>query len=150
MKRLTIFVAGVALVVAGLVGFLRPASSEAAAGPCTVTGAGLDAEESDFLERLKQWRAANLGNPAPLETSGALNAAAAWFAQWQVDHGGPGGHSDSFGRNWAQRAADCGYDAYFSNGTGEGVYAVSASSPQSIGPAQAIAGITYAGSGVRI
>ena len=150
MKRLTIFVAGLALAVAGLAGFMRPSQSAAAPGPCNVSGASLDSEEMDFLAKLQQWRATNLGNPAPLETSGALNAAAAWFAQWQVDNGGPGGHSDSFGRNWALRAADCGYDPYFSNGSGEGIYAVASSGALAIGPAQAIAGITYPSSGVRI
>ena len=151
LKRLAFFVAGLALAAAGIFGFIGSSTgSAAAAGPCAVSHAALDSEEMDFLAKLQQWRAANLGNPAPLETSGALNAAAAWFAQWQVDNGGPGGHSDSFGRNWALRAADCGYDPYFSNGSGEGIYAVASSGALAIGPAQAIAGITYPSSGVRI
>ena len=150
LKRLLILIAGVAVVVAGLAGFMGPSESAAAGGPCTVTGAGLDAEETQFLGLLQQWRSSNLGNPAPLETSGALNSAAAWFAQWQVENSGSGGHSDSFGRNWAQRAVDCGYDPFFSNGSGEGVYAVASSGALSIGPSQAITGISYQGSGVRI
>ncbi|MEP7215940.1 MAG: hypothetical protein ABI782_06770 [Anaerolineaceae bacterium] len=151
MKRLLILFAGLAVAAAGLVGFMRPSESAAAGGPCSVTGAALDSEETQFLSLLQQWRSTNVAHPTPLETSGALNAAAAWFAQWQVDNGGPGGHSDSFGRNWGQRAADCGYDSYFAlGGSGEGVYAVAASAALSVGPPQAIAGITYPGSGVRI
>ncbi|MEP6870449.1 MAG: hypothetical protein ABI939_01225 [Anaerolineaceae bacterium] len=147
---MTIFAAGLALSVAGLAAFMGPSESVAASGPCTVTGAGLDAEETQFLGLLQQWRASNLGNPAALETSVALNSAAAWFAQWQVDNGGLGGHFDSFGRNWVQRAVDCGYDPNFAGGSGEGIYAVASSGALSIGPSQAILGITYPGSGVRI
>lgn len=150
MKRLTLLVAGVALLAVMLAGFMGQAGSASASGPCTVTGAGLDSEELQFLGLLQQWRASNLANQAALEQSGALNAAAAWFAQWQVDNGGPGGHSDSLGRNWAQRAVDCGYDAYFSNGSGEGTYAVASSGALAVGPSQAMAGITYPGSGVRM
>ncbi len=150
MKRLTIFVAGLALAATGLLGFLGSSQPAAAAGPCTVSGAGLDAEESQFLGLLQQWRSTHVAHPTALESSGALNAAAAWFAQWQIDTGGNGGHSDSFGRNWAGRAIDCGYDSYFANGSGEGVYVVSSSAALGIGPAQAIAGITYPGSGVYI
>ena len=141
LKRLTIFVAGLALSVAGLAGFFGSSQPAVASGGCTVTGAGLDAEETQFLGLLKQWRSnGGVAHPTPLEPSGALNAAAAWFAQWQVDNGGSGGHLDSFGRNWAQRAADCGYDPYYSIASGEGVFAV-ASGGASTGPSQALAGI---------
>ena len=151
LKRLAFFVAGLALAAAGIFGFIGSSTvSAAAAGPCAVSHAALDSEETQFLGLLQGWRAANLGNPPALETSGALNSAAAWFAQWQIDNGSPGGHSDSFGRIWAQRAADCGYDPYFSNGSGEGTYAVASSGALAIGPSQALTGITYQGSGVRI
>ena len=94
MKRLTLLVTGVALLAVMLAGFIGPAPSVSATGPCTVSGAGLDGEELQFLGRLQQWRSSpgGVAHPTPLESSGALNAAAAWFAQWQVDHGVPGGH----------------------------------------------------------
>lgn len=125
--------------------------ARAASGPCGTSHDALDAEETQFLSQLQQWRDANLPNSTKLNASGPLNAAAAWFAEYQVSKGGGGGHSDSYGRNWGQRAADCGFPSYYAlNGSGEGVYAVGSSRPVNIGPSEAVAGITYQGSGARM
>jgi hypothetical protein len=122
-----------------------------AAGPCGTSHDGISAEEAEFAGLLQAWRNANLDNSTPLTLSGPLNAAAAWFAQDQVTHGGGGGHLDSVGRTWGTRALDCGFpNPYAEGGSGEGVYSVSSSQVLDIGPAQAIAGITYPGSGVYI
>ena len=151
MKHVSVILLALAvgLGAAGLL--VQRQTADAAAGPCTVSGSGLDSEESQFLGLLQQWRNQNVASSTPLEVSGALNLAAAWYAQWQVDNGGMGGHMDSYGRDWRQRAADCGYDAFFAmGGSGEGTYALASSGPLNVGPAQALAGITYPGSGVRI
>jgi hypothetical protein len=64
--------------------------------------------------------------------SGALNQAAAWFAEWQVTNNALGGHSDSYGRTQGQRAIDCGYtiktsyNVYWASVAGEGVASVAA------------------------
>lgn len=137
----------------GAAGILTQRQSATAAGPCSVSGSELDGEETQFLGLLQQWRNSNVRHSSTLEVSGALNQAAAWFAQWQVEHGSPGGHYDDSvpgGRYFNTRAADCGYDPYYSNGSGEGVYALASSSVLSVGPTQAISGITYPSSGVRI
>ncbi len=124
--------------------------AQAAAGPCGTSHDAVDGEEAQFLQLLQAWRDTNIANSSPLQQSGALNAAAAWFAEYQVSNGGFGGHTDNLGRTWVQRAIDCGYDAYYAFGSGEGVYVVTSSAPLSIGPSQALAGITYPSSGVRI
>ncbi len=122
-----------------------------AAGPCGTAHDGITAEEADFAAQLQAWRNANLDSSTPLTLSGPLNAAAAWFAQDQVTHGGGGGHLDSVGRTWGTRALDCGFpNPYAEGGSGEGVYSVSSSQVLNIGPSQAISGITYPGSGVYI
>lgn len=149
MKRVTLLLLAASFAATAMILAVQREGASAA-GPCNTNDAGMTSEESQFLGLLQQWRNANVAHSTPLETSAALSAAAAWFAQWQVDNGAPGGHNDSFGRNWVQREVDCGYDAYFANGSGEGVYGVAGSQALNIGPAQAITGITYAGSGVRI
>ncbi|MGI8927036.1 MAG: CAP domain-containing protein [Tepidiformaceae bacterium] len=154
------FKASLVVVVAGaLLGaalLLRGQGAQAATGPCGTTHDGLSAEESTFITLIQQWRDQNLGSySVPLTASGPLNRAAAWFAQYQVDNKKYGGHGDNYGRNWVDRARDCGYDTYWAGGSGEGVYTVQSSQPLSIGPSQAIAGppgqgVTYPGSGVGI
>jgi len=125
-----------------------------AAGPCGTSHDSLSAEEQQFIQLVQQWRDTNLPNSTELQVSGALNAAAAWFAEWQVGDGAPGGHIDGAGRNWVGRALDCGYTGTtsrgqaYAGGSGEGIYAVSSNNPLNIGPAQAITGVTYPGSGI--
>lgn len=149
MRKLLLFVL-IAGAISMAVVALRLPDAEAAAGPCGTSHDAVDSEEAQFLSLLQQWRDQNLPNSSPLQLSGPLNAAAAWFAEYQVSKGGGGGHYDNYGRNWAQRAADCGYHSYYANGSGEGVYAVGSSRALDIGPSQAIAGITYPGSGATM
>lgn len=131
-----------------------PRESARAAGPCGTPHDALDAQEQQFLQLIQAWRDQNVSPSTPLQVSGALNAAAAWFAQWQVDNGAPGGHGDSFGRNWAQRALDCGYTGTTSGGTpyaygsGEGIRAYASSQPIQVSAAQAAADMAYPGSGI--
>lgn len=139
------------LGAAGLaVASLRQFDARAASGPCGTSHDAMDAEEGQFLSLLQQWRDQNLPNSSLLQPSGPLNAAAAWFAEYLANKSGGGGHYDNYGRNWIQRAIDCGYHSYYANGVGEGVYAVASSRVLNIGPAEAIAGITYPTSGVWI
>lgn len=125
-----------------------------AAGPCGTPHDALDAEEAQFLTLVQAWRDQNLQYSSPLQVSGALNAAAAWFAQWQVDNGAAGGHLDSLGRTWVQRALDCGYIGTLANGTpyaqgsGEGIRVYASSQPVTVTAAQAAAQMTYPGSGI--
>ncbi|MBA4180669.1 MAG: hypothetical protein C0506_08795 [Anaerolinea sp.] len=157
MKRVSILLLVLAFGL-GAAAVLMQREPAAAAGPCNVGGSELDSEETQFLGLLQQWRNSTLRYSSPLEVSGALNQAAAWFAEWQVNHGTPGGHNDDSlpgGRYFNQRAMDCGYTGSvggqpISNGTGEGVFGVSSSGAAGVGPTQAMAGITYGGSGVYI
>jgi hypothetical protein len=149
MKRLLFAGAAIAMLAVLSVAMLHSHAS-ASSGPCGTSHDGVDSEEAQFLGMLQAWRDSHLSPSTHLEQSGALNAAAAWFAEDLVTHGAIGGHGDSKGRSWVQRAADCGYDPFFSQGSGEGVYALSSSIVLNVGPTQAIAGITYPGSGVYI
>ena len=132
----------------------RDSTANAAAGPCNPQSADISAEEAQLFGLVQQWRDASLPGQAPLQLSGPLDAAAAMFAEYEASGGLNGGHIDNLGRDWAQRASDCGYPGlepptqYY--GSGEGIYAVSSSQQLNIGPIQALAGITYPGSGVGI
>ncbi|GIW12883.1 MAG: hypothetical protein KatS3mg062_0322 [Tepidiforma sp.] len=125
-----------------------------AAGPCGTPHDALDPDEQQFIQLIQGWRNQHLSYSTPLQVSGPLNAAAAWFAQWQVENGAPGGHTDGFGRTWVQRALDCGYSGTTSGGTpyaygsGEGIRAYASSQTLNISAAQAASDITYPGSGV--
>ena len=141
-----------ALISIWLVSRTEPAQ---AAGPCGTTHDAVDAEEQQFLTLLQAWRSTNGVSNEPVQLSGALNRAAAWFAEWQVTNGANGGHNDGFGRTWVQRAIDCGYTGTTSGGTpyaygsGEGIYAVSGSSAPNVGPAAALQGMaSHGGSGI--
>lgn len=151
IRFLVIFglVAGVLAVAISLQG----APARAAAGPCGTSHDAISGEEQELLGLLQSWRNSNLPVSSTLEPSGALNAAAAWFAEWQITNGTPGGHGDGYGRTWVQRAIDCGYSGTtggqpYASGSGEGTYAMASSGGISVGPSQAISGITYPGSGV--
>jgi len=124
--------------------------ARAASGPCDPYSAAISGEEQEFLGLLQQWRNANIPNSQQLTLSAPLSAAAAWFAEYQVSHGAMGGHGDTFGRSFNDRARDCGYPAPYYNGLGEGVYGSGSSGGSAVPPPAAIAGITYPGSGVYI
>jgi len=126
-----------------------------AAGPCGTSHDAMNAEEQQFLGLLQQWRSSSGVSNEPVEVSGALNQAAAWFAEWQVTNNALGGHNDSFGRNWVGRAIDCGYTAklnnqidYWAQGSGEGVFSAAANG-DAVGPQAALNGmIAHPGSGI--
>jgi uncharacterized protein YkwD len=93
----------------------RPA---AALTSCTVSESdvSLDAQESQFLTLINNYRAAN--RLAPLTVSTNLNRASAWMA---LDMGQKGyfDHTDSLGRSPSTRATNCGYPG----GAGENIAA---------------------------
>ncbi len=151
MARLLLF-AGLISAVAAL--FIATRGEEVrAAGPCGTTHDAVDSEEQEFLQVLQSWRATSGVSNEPVQLSGALNKAAAWFAEWQIANGAPGGHHDSSGRNWVQRAIDCGYTGQtsggqnYASGSGEGIYAVAGSSLPNVGPQQALQGMISQGPG---
>lgn len=102
-------------------------TASAAQGPCNPSTAAVDGEEQGFLSLLQSWRNTNVSGQQ-LALSAPLNAAAAWYAEYQLSLNGAGGHSDLYGRTWAQRAMDCGYTGTtsggipYATGSGEGVY----------------------------
>ncbi|MCC7364539.1 MAG: hypothetical protein IT303_09215 [Dehalococcoidia bacterium] len=151
MKRViplaAVMVAGVALLAFALAGS-KPEAARAA-GPCGTTHDAVTSEELQLLGLLQAWRDANIAGSVPMQQSGALNAAAAWYAQHQVQAGPFGGHQDQYGRTWVQRAADCGYGGYAA-GSGEGVSVIAGSGSIHIGPAEAMQGLNYPGSGINM
>jgi hypothetical protein len=108
------------LVVAGATCLAFWSTQRAGAdGPCGTAHDAMDAEEFEFLELFQQWRDANLSNSSQLTPSGPLNAAAAWFAEYAAAGGKTGdGHQDNHGRDYFDRALDCGWPIY--SGMGEG------------------------------
>jgi hypothetical protein len=97
----------------------------------------MNAEEQQFLSALQQWRLTSGVSNEPVEVSGALNQAAAWFAEWQVANNAFGSHNDQYGRNWVGRARDCGYDTFWAGGSGEGIYGTPTNGDD-VGPQQAL------------
>ena len=87
MKRIALLalISSVLLAIAAL---WLSEGAQAATGPCGTSHDAMDAEEYEFLGLLQNWRDANLSNSSPLQVSGPLNAAAAWFAEYQVQKGG--------------------------------------------------------------
>lgn len=152
MKKL-ISIAALGLLGAGLlaVSLASRNATASAPGPCGTAHDAVSAEEAQLLGLLKSWRDANIAGSSSvaMEQSGALNAAAAWYAQQQVQAGPFGGHLDQNGHTWVQRARDCGYGSYAA-GSGEGVYVVAGSGQLNVGPNEAMAGLQYPGSGISM
>jgi hypothetical protein len=155
MKRLA-FLALLPVVLGAFAVAWLADGAGAATGPCGTNHDAMDAEEYELIGLVEQWRAANLPYTTPLEPSGALAAAAAWHAEYLATHTSGGGHLDGYGRNWVDRELDCGYSGATSGGipyaygSGEAVFALSGSFPLDIGPAEALQGLTYSGSGLHI
>lgn len=159
LVRVLLPVTGIVMLALGM-GMLAlgqgPDTATAQGGPCGTPHDALDGEEQEFLGLLEDWRDDNGRSPAELETSGALNAAAAWFAQHLMEEGpaGNSGHLDHYGRDWRERAEDCGYPgtAGFppSYGSGEGTGYLAGSGSIEVGPEQALDLVTYPNSGVEI
>lgn len=142
---------GIVLLFVAFAGDARSASQLV---NCGTSHDALNTDEAKMVGLVQQWRNDNVANPGPLQVSGVLNRAAAWFAQWQVDNGVPGGHSDNLGRSWAQRIQDCGYDGYWYMGSGEAVTGIKSQggandSRMYIWPDDALRQMTYPGSGLR-
>ncbi len=103
---------GLVIVALTAVGFVAIGQAGAAqpSGPCGTPHDAMDAEEFEFLGLYQQSRDATLENSSQLTPSGPLNAAAAWYAQYASDGGNTGnGHQDSYGRDYLNRAIDCGW-----------------------------------------
>jgi hypothetical protein len=109
-----------------------------AAGPCGTTHDELDADEAALLSLFQDWRDDNLANSSTLTASGPLNAAAAWFAQYVSEGGVTNGHSDNFGRDYFDRAIDCGWPYFGGMGEG-GVYTTSVAEAGSLLPGTSVA-----------
>lgn len=114
------------LLLAGLVSaviavFIAVMGSEVRAlGPCSTAAAGVSPEESALLTGVNAWRGSTLGQP-PMANSVTANFAAQIHAEALIA-GTANGHTDSFGRSWADRLRDCGYPAgYVTMGSGEAV-----------------------------
>lgn len=116
--------AAMALTVVAL---LQREDARAQSGLCDTDSAAVTAEELEFVAGLQNWRDHVFYPVVQLQLSEPLNKAAAWFAEYQVAAGAPGGHSDNLGRSWSQRAKDCGYDSYWADGSGEGIAAFASS-----------------------
>ena len=108
------------------------------------------AEELAFIELLQMYRNQHIQGSYPLVLSAPLNAAAAGYAQFLIDHPGSGDHyadGGTQGRAWADRAIQCGYPANIAAG-GEGLAVVQGSGPVSVDPQSALnimAAETYGG-----
>ena len=77
-----------------------------ASGTCATSGASLDSEEQSLINLTNSYRAQHgLG---ALSVSPALQQAAAWMATDMTTKSGFG-HTDSLGREFYVRQADCGY-----------------------------------------
>lgn len=142
---------GIVLLFVALAGDAR---SETQLVNCGTSHDALNGDEAEMVGLVQQWRNDNVPNPGPLQVSGVLNRAAAWFAQWQVDNGVPGGHNDSLGRSWPQRIQDCGYTGFWYQGSGEAVTGIQSKggandSRMYIWPDDALRQMTYPGSGLR-
>ena len=136
------------LVIAGgmaLMGSTQAEDAQATQNLCGTDHDALDAGEQTFLGHLRDWRADEGLVEADLEVSGALNAAAAWFAQHLVEEGAtpPNAHEDAYGRGWAERAVDCGYpDDQIIYGSGEGMLYLEDNKPLAVPPRDAVYGGT--------
>jgi hypothetical protein len=141
----------VALATAGVIATvfasLSPRAGDVhAIAPCVAHSPS--AEETTFLGLLQSWRNANIAGSYPLSQSGALNAAAAGYAQFLANTPGASGHyaDGTTGYPWATRAMNCGYPANQAAG-GEGLAVVQSSNPVSVSPQQALNTMTSEGGG---
>lgn len=115
------------------------APADAAGQPCDTLNAGVSPQEQQLFDAVNSWRAGNLGQP-PMQLSGPANRAAQWFAEAMIA-GDTSGHTDQYGRQWAQRLIDCGWVLNISSGE---ALAGFGSSNQAYGstPAEALAIMT--------
>ncbi len=144
--RIGIAVIGIVAMLFGAVLTLRHKDADALASCIPHTNTP---DEMTFLAQLQGWRDANIPGSYPLTLSSPLNAAAAGYARYLVDHPGSAGHFAD-GGNWASRAVQCGYPSGEAAG-GEGLAVVQASGMVSVSPAQALQIMTSEqGGGVHV
>lgn len=137
---------GVSLALIALMGSGSQPTAQALA-PC-ITHSNTS-EELQFVAILQSWRDRNIAGSHQLTVSAPLNAAAAGYAQYLVDHPGASGHYAD-GGNWAQRAVQCGYPSNQAAG-GEGLAVAEGSGQLQVGPQQALDIMTaWGGSGVNV
>ena len=134
------------LVIAGVVAFAisaRGGTPATAIAPCLPHAN--TAQESQMLSMVIAWRAQNVSGAGALAVSGPLNAAAAGYAQYLIDHPGASGHYAD-GSDWSSRAQQCGFASNASGQAAGGEGLARAASP-----ADALAEMaSHAGSGIWI
>ena len=150
MAKITYVTIALLLPIVGATALVFSLSRDASAqGPCGTPHDAMDSEEFAFLAELQAWRDSHLQYPsAQLVPSGPLNAAAAWQAEYLAhDPFTSNGHIDGEGRNWAERAEDCGYHPFWSYGSGEGVFALAGPNVADVPLSDFVDGVLYPGSG---
>lgn len=96
------------LALAGALLFAMSSTHTSAVGSCVVSDLTVDAQESQFMTLLNQYRAGR--GLRPLSMAPSLNRSATWMATDEVAHG-YFSHTDSIGRDPFTRMRDCGYTA---------------------------------------
>lgn len=140
MKRLTLalLVASIAAAVAAIGAGLSARHEALALAGCQIHSN--TSEELAFVALLQSYRDQHIPGSFQLSVSAPLNAAAAGYAQYLIDHPGASGHyadGGTYGRAWADRAIQCGYPSSTAAG-GEGLAVVQGSGPVSVSPQEAL------------
>jgi hypothetical protein len=113
--RLLLGLGAAMMAATGLIGFasMRAEPVEAQSGPCGTANDGVDASEMELYSAINSWR---VGQGAPsMQLSGPAVRAAQWFAE-AMAAGTTSDHTDTYGRSWHQRVADCGQSGQFASG----------------------------------
>jgi uncharacterized protein YkwD len=119
---------GLAALVASLGGGIGGVHrADATTGPCNPVTSSPGPQAQQLLSAANGWRSTNLGQPA-MQLSAVASKAAQWFAEDMIA-GQAFGHNDQYGRTWVQRLQDCGFDAYWSQGSGEALAGFGSSDP---------------------
>jgi len=138
---LVLFLAGLVLVSVGVFVASSGQTASAASGPCDTANFGVGANEQQLFDQVNAWRASTMAMPA-MQLSAPASKAAQWFAEAMIA-GTTSGHNDQYGRTWVQRLRDCGYDSYWSGGSGEALAGFGSSDPNfGSTPEQALANMT--------
>lgn len=96
------------IVLAGAMLSVMSLTQASAIGPCIVSDLTVDAQESQFMTLLNQYRASR--GLRALSMAPSLNRSATWMATDEVAHH-YFSHTDSLGRDPFTRMRDCGYTA---------------------------------------
>lgn len=120
MRTVTTLLAGMGVIALclGVLAVREEAQPVAAAsGPCVTTYAAVTTAEWNFFQSINSWRMAQLDVPS-MTLNHSANEAAQWFAE-ALAAGQAYGHEDAYGRSWADRLRDCGYDPSWAGASGE-------------------------------